>query len=70
MTNEYIYVTNDKFKLDKYVDTHFIVEKTTNISNQNKHTLYSKIKPINEIKDNNLDKINKEEYSINTCSIS
>lgn len=63
-TNEYIYSTNDKSKLDKYINSNYIVEdniKSINYINNNK---IDKSKVIS-IKD----KISKGEYSIDICSV-
>ncbi len=69
ISKEYIYSTNDKSKLDKYISSYYLVE---NIDN-NKNIIYSDIKYIRDIKDNInkyntvisiKDKIDNKEYSI------
>ena len=72
VTDEYIYSTNDKSKLDKYISSYYLVEDIDN----NNNVVYSDIKYIRDIKDNIndyskvisvRDKIDNKEYSINEC---
>ncbi len=66
ITGEYIYSTNDKFKLDKYINSNYIVMDENSI------------KPINYIKDNKInknkvisvkDKVSKGEYIVDMCTV-
>lgn len=66
---EYIYSTNDKSKLDKYISSYYIVEDL----DDNKNIIYSDVKYIGDIKDNInkyskvisvKDKIDNKEYSV------
>lgn len=63
-TGEYIYSTNDKQKLDKYIDSNYLVEgeiKTLNYIKSNKIPLCQVI----SIKD----KISKNEYAVDVCMV-
>ena len=72
ISDEYIYSTNDKSKLDKYISNYYLVENI----DDNKNIIYSDIKYIRDIKDNInkynrvisiKDKIDNKEYSVNEC---
>ena len=69
LTGEYIYSTNDKAKLDRYISSYYLVENL----DEKERVIYSNIKPIKDIKDdvdnyNRVisvrDKIENGEYSI------
>lgn len=69
LTGEYIFSTNEKAKLDRYISTFYLVEKL----DLNQNVTYSEIKSINSIKENIeefdkvlsvRDKLDNNEFSI------
>lgn len=74
ITEEYLYSTNDKEKLDKYIDIHYLVENV----GENKAVTHRELKPVGYIKHGLetydrvtaiRDKIDTGEYGIDVCDI-